>query len=175
MRTYQPNVANPRTDKQVSHRDLFSQVTELASLLLGGFVKPLWDRNAKKMSGYNAFIQANMNSNAKKQKVTIDNFILSTGKIGVQVADFDIDETTATLTWSTDIKPVFSKPTDKLYAIIFDDTMEIYALTSGEVNREEGSWVFNHDGSLHGSAEHCVYCFLSEDGNMQSDSEALNA
>ena len=68
VRTYQPNVANPRSDRQVEHRSLFSQVTEIGSLLLADVIKPLWDRNAKQMSGYNAFIQANMLASAKDKK-----------------------------------------------------------------------------------------------------------
>ena len=62
VRTYQPNVANPNTQKQSNQRELFRDVTQFASFFLGNLVKPFWDRQAKQMSGFNAFVSANVKS-----------------------------------------------------------------------------------------------------------------
>ena len=171
VRTYQPNVANPRSDKQVEHRSLFSQVTEIGSLLLADVVKPLWDRNAKQMSGYNAFIQANMLASAKTKKLTPEKFVLSKGRIGSTPLSLNITESTLRVLWDYDTLPVFGKVSDMAFVIVFDGDMNILEYSASEVNREARYITFEHDGSLHGSAESVVVAFLSEDGKLSSNTD----
>lgn len=174
VRTYQPNVANPRSDKQVEHRSLFSQVTEIGSLLLADVIKPLWDRNAKQMSGYNAFIQANMLAAAKEKKLTPERFVLSKGRIGSTNIDVLITESALRVQWEYATLPVFGKDSDMAFVIVFDGSMNILEYSAGAVNREERHVSFDHDGSLHGSAESVVVAFLSEDGKLNSNTEFVN-
>lgn len=171
VRTYQPNVANPRSDKQVAHRSLFSQVTEIGSLLLADVIKPLWDRNAKQMSGYNAFIQANMLASAKTKKLTPERFVLSNGRIGSVPLSLQITSSTLRVLWDYDTLPVFGKVSDMAFVIVFDGSMNILAYSAGAVNRESRSVIFEHDGSLDGSAESVVVAFLSEDGKLCSNTD----
>ena len=171
VRTYQPNVANPRSDKQVEHRSLFSHVTELGSLLLADVIKPLWDRNAKQMSGYNAFIQANMLAAATEKKLTPEKFVLSKGRIGSTNIDVHIEESMLGVQWDSDVLPVFGKVSDMAFVIVFDGSMNILEYSAGEVNRGTRSVIFRHDGSLHGSAESVVVAFLSVDGKLSSNTE----
>ena len=135
VRTYQPNVANPRSDKQVEHRSLFSHVTELGSLLLADVIKPLWDRNAKQMSGYNAFIQANMLASAKEKKLTPERFVLSRGRIGSTNIDVQISESELHIQWENTILPVFGKDSDMAFVIVFDGSMNVLEYSAGAVNR----------------------------------------
>lgn len=171
VRTYQPNVANPRSDRQVEHRSLFSQVTEIGSLLLADVIKPLWDRNAKQMSGYNAFIQANMLASAKDKKLTPEKFVLSKGRIGSTIIEVQSEESLLHVEWERSTLPVFGKDSDMAYIIVFDGSMNILEYSAGEVNRAKGEVYFNHDGSLHGNAESVVVAFLSEDGKLCSNTE----
>lgn len=171
VRTYQPNVANPRSDKQVEHRSLFSQVTEIGSLLLADVIKPLWDRNAKQMSGYNAFIQANMLAAAKEKKLTPERFVLSRGRIGSTNIDVQISESELNVQWGYATLPVFGKDSDIAFVVVFDGSMNILEYSAGEANREARHITFNHDGSLHGNAESVVVAFLSEDGKLTSNTE----
>ena len=53
------SVANPRSAGQVKQRTFFKHMTILASGTLSSIIKPLWDRFASNMSGYNAFISTN--------------------------------------------------------------------------------------------------------------------
>ena len=171
VRTYQPNVANPRSDKQVEHRSLFSQVTAIGSLLLADVVKPLWDRNAKQMSGYNAFIQANMLAAAKEKKLTPQKFVLSKGRIGSTIIHVQITESLLMVQWPYGTLPVFGKDSDMAFVIVFDGSMNILEYSAGAVTRGERRVSFNHDGSLHGTAESVVVAFLSEDGKLSSNTE----
>lgn len=171
VRTYQPNVANPRSDKQVEHRSLFSQVTEIGSLLLADVIKPLWDRNAKQMSGYNAFIQANMLAASKTTKLSPERFVLANGRIGNCNPSYTMTESTFLVKWDKDSLPVFGKATDKAYVIVFDGSMNILDYHAGSWPRDMGAVQFPHDGSLEGNAESAVIAFLSEDGKLSSNTE----
>lgn len=171
VRTYQPNVANPRSDRQVEHRSLFSQVTEIGSLLLADVIKPLWDRNAKQMSGYNAFIQANMLAAAKKKKLSPETFILARGRIGVVEPLASVDDSALAVNWYSYTIPVFGKPTDKAYIVVFNEAMEVVEYSAGDSMRSEGSVIFEHDGRLQGNLYHVVLAFMSEDGKLCSNTE----
>ena len=171
LRTYQPNVANPRSDKQVEHRSLFSQVTEIGSLLLADVIKPLWDRNAKQMSGYNAFIQANMLAVSKTKKLSPERFVLANGRIGNCNPSYTMTESVFNVTWREDFLPVFGKETDRAFVIVFDGLMNILDYRAGTMTRDFGNVQIPHDGSLQGTAESAVIAFLSEDGKLSSNTE----
>ena len=171
VRTYQPNVANPRSDRQVEHRSLFSQVTEIGSLLLADVIKPLWDRNAKQMSGYNAFIQANMLAASKTKKLSHERFVLAKGRIGDCNPSSTMSESAFIVEWNKDTLPVFGKKTDMAYVIVFDGLMNILDYQAGTTSRDFGFAQIYHDGSLQGNAESAVIAFLSEDGKLSSNTE----
>lgn len=173
VRTYQPNVANPRSEKQVSHRNLFKQVTAVGSLLLGSVIKPLWDKNAKRMSGYNAFIQANMLSARKEGELDYNNFILSRGRMGKTFGTIDITESEALLNWTEGETPVFGSEDDLLYAVIFDHNLNVLDFTAGEIKRTTNTWHVTHDGRLHGNATFVAFTFMSPDGKYQADSVSI--
>lgn len=173
IRTYQPNVANPRSEKQVSHRNLFKQVTAVGSLLLGSVIKPLWDKNAKRMSGYNAFIQANMLAARREGFLNEDNFILSRGKMGNTFGNFLISSTEASLDWKEKATPVFGSEDDLLYAVIFDSGLNVLEYTAGEIKRSDEEWAISHDGRLQGDATFVAFTFMSSDGKYQADSVSI--
>ena len=60
MKAMPLSVANPRTAPQVLQRGKFTSIVKLASGMLSSIVKPLWDKRAVGMSGYNAFCSANI-------------------------------------------------------------------------------------------------------------------
>lgn len=174
IRTYQPNVANPRTDRQVEHRSRFSAWTKLASSLLVPIVKPLWDRNAKRMSGYNAFIRANMDNTGKLDLIVPERFILSQGKMGV--VDFKFAPDTLPdeieLIWDTEESPVFSSADDKLFAVVFVGD-QVVAITSGNYAREEGGALFKLPQGVTSGTFTIVAAFQSADGRIQSNSSSI--
>lgn len=54
------SVAYPATTGQVSQTTKMSAIVAFCKLILSGWIKPLWDRAAVGMSGYNAFVKANI-------------------------------------------------------------------------------------------------------------------
>lgn len=60
MKSRPASVANPKTAKQVIQRNKMTAVVGFAKEILPEVIKPLNDRFVSRMSGYNAFIQANI-------------------------------------------------------------------------------------------------------------------
>jgi hypothetical protein len=60
MKSLPPSVANPRTAKQIEQRSRMSACTAFAQSILADVAKPLNDRFASRMSGFNAFTSRNI-------------------------------------------------------------------------------------------------------------------
>ncbi len=174
IRSMPLSVANPNTPAQQAQRGRFSVITEFASTLLGSVVKPLWDRNAKQMSGYNAFIQENIK--AVKPDLTIDPslVVISKGTIGITITNVAIDavEETATITWDNTDVPFNSKPTDILYAVVMEDNNNFVAALQTTVMRSAGTATFSIKGIPQTGMIWSITAFKAADGLTQSDSFA---
>ena len=59
MRSLPLSVANPRTVAQRTNRYSFSIMSKLGSKVLATVCQPLWNRDAKQMSGFNAYVMLN--------------------------------------------------------------------------------------------------------------------
>lgn len=59
LRTLPLSVANPRTLAQRNNRDTFSVMSKLGSEVLTTVCQPLWNRDSKQMSGFNAYVMYN--------------------------------------------------------------------------------------------------------------------
>ena len=121
MKAMPLSVANPRTAGQVKQRQKFSKLVKLASLLLAGWVKPLWDRYASQMSGYNAFVSANQGAFHPTGDIDTEALIMSKGKmlapqhVGATVAG---DKLNLVVTHPTGDK--FGLPSDLIYVAWLD-------------------------------------------------------
>lgn len=60
MKSLPPSVANPRTAKQIEQRSRMSACTAFSQSVLASIIKPLNDRFASRMSGFNAFTSRNI-------------------------------------------------------------------------------------------------------------------
>lgn len=60
MRAMPQSVANPRTAKQVEQRRKFTAASQFASSILDSWIHPIINRQARRMSGYNLFMQWNI-------------------------------------------------------------------------------------------------------------------
>ena len=59
LRSLPLSVANPRTLAQRTNRNSFSIMSKLGSQVLATICQPLWNRDAKQMSGFNAYVMNN--------------------------------------------------------------------------------------------------------------------
>lgn len=113
------SVANPRTAGQVKQRTRFSHLVSFASLVLAAWIKPLWDRAASGMSGYNAFVSANRDVFGNGLDILDDQIIMSRGRmIAPKITAKTITGRNLTLTVSNPLTDRFALPTDKLFIAV---------------------------------------------------------
>ena len=60
MRSLPQSVHNPKTELQEEQRTNFAVASKLGSQLLDAVIKPFWDKRAIRMSGYNLWVQKNL-------------------------------------------------------------------------------------------------------------------
>lgn len=139
VRTYQPNVANPNTQLQRDHRTKFREIAQLGSFFLASMVKPFWDKGAKKMSGYNAFVS--MNARAMSDSLGFDpmKFIIGNGQMGHPEYEISLlkESNRLDIGWDKDEQVLYGQPTDELYLIAFNYVGEPIGYSLGEVKRNE--------------------------------------
>ena len=168
--SYQPNVSNPRTNSQMAQRGKLTALTQLASQLNTGFIKPLWDRDAKKMSGFNAFIQANMANVSDLGVVDFAQLIASKGKmVAPSELSAGIVTGNVTLLFSKDIQDSYGLPSDKVYAcLVKSETGEAF-ISSGIATRNDGAVIFENT-DITNEGFYVFIAFRRVDGSMTSNS-----
>lgn len=115
------SVANPKTVAQTGNRTRFKSVTALASKGLSAVVKPLWDRDAQQMSGYNAFVQANKEAFTSAGLLVPENVVISKGKEAKQVFSVDAimpNQNDITLNWDASALEGEQLETDEVFVYI---------------------------------------------------------
>ena len=137
VRTYQPNVANPNTKLQRDHRYKFREIAQLGSFFLASMVKPFWDKGAKKMSGYNAFVSMNTRAMADSLQFDPMKFVIGNGQMGHPTYQFMLKEAENRfdIAWDKSEQVLYGQPTDELYVIVFNYVGEPIGYSLGEVKR----------------------------------------
>jgi uncharacterized membrane protein len=116
------SVANPRTTAQTNQRNKFTGAVAFSSEILSTLIKPLWDRWAQRMSGYNAFIQTNINYFFDTGLVEPESLVLSRGSLtGVDTlgGSASAGAGTVTATWVDNTGSGNALGTDLSYWLVF--------------------------------------------------------
>lgn len=178
LRIYQPVVANPKTAAQVTVRTGFKGLVQFASVILAGYIKPLWDRGAVRMSGYNAFLRANKETIADGESPFNVDLVATKGKMdATAVATAALDGSGMTVTWDSSASGRYALATDIPFILALDLTNEaiLFAGQAGTTaKRSDGSVAIAASDLQNipsGSASMKVYLsFLRQDGTIVSDS-----
>jgi hypothetical protein len=76
------SVSNPKTPKQVRQRSRMSACVKLAKLIKSNIIKPIWNKKAGDISGFNFFVQKNVLLFATDGTIAdYENFIFSVGDL----------------------------------------------------------------------------------------------
>jgi hypothetical protein len=176
MKSLPLTVANPRTAGQVKQRNRFSVLVVLGSILLASIIKPLWDRFASGMSGFNAFISANQNAFEANGAMNYGALQIARGRMlppGLTAASITGNNFSVTL--ANPAGDRFALPTDNIFILILDsDGNKIkYA---GQATQLRGSaatqtvtGTFQNIGAVSGDA-HVYAAYLRNDGSEVSNS-----
>lgn len=135
------SVAYPGTAGQVAQTTKMSAIVSFCKLILSSWIKPLWDRSAVKMSGYNAFVRANI---AEFKDGVINGYsslVMSQGTMAAtQIEDvvFSNSNKVVTLTWDAASISGLQNSSDIAYACCINTVTGEVAVNSG-VLRSVGS------------------------------------
>lgn len=175
MRALPLSVTNPKTVGQVEQRSAFSIISKFASSILTVWVKPLWDRSAQSMSGYNAFIQQNVDIVKTDKVLDIEKLTMSKGKLGATTIQAGAVAQNGILTAMWDVDPVgsFQMSTDKLYLLVFDKDNKLVGSSSGIYPRATYSAEIENVNTVSGEDYTVVSCFAREDGTIVGDASVL--
>lgn len=173
MKSLPLSVANPKTAAQVAQRTKFANVTEFGSSILSAIIKPLWDRFASQMSGYNDFVRTNINLFEGTWADLPQDLVISKGKMAAP----DLYEVLPTNTsldvvinWSSAAGTGYQLASDKAYAVIVNETQGLVGVSSGVILRSVETLTVTMPGSfLTGDVCRAYLAMLRDDGTIASD------
>lgn len=167
------SVANPRTTLQMEQRTRMSNVVAFAGKINTPVIKPLWDRFQSEKSGYNAFVQQNINLFDSKMPTEPDSLVISRGKmVATEITMLSVNKATAVLTveWSNVLQDSYAQASDKPFIVAYNaQTEEIVGIESGNT-REDQAALVTIPGIVHtADTIHCYLAFRRADGTIVSN------
>lgn len=173
LRSKPLSVANPRTVAQVAQRDKMTYMVALAQVWLAVLVKPLWDRFAQKMSGYNDFVSKNISNVADNGEGLTDYslLVLSKGKIEPTTPNeptISAPATTVNITWPTTTTGQQSASDIAYVGIIYNNPLGDTFFQANGVARSVGTMAVPIDMENSGYDAHIYLSFKSADGRNVS-------
>lgn len=173
MKAMPQSVANPRTNAQVAQRNAFKSLTLFAAMYLSTYVRPLWNRFAQGMSGYNAFVSANSSNWDADGIVDATSFVLSKGKMAATsgvAGETQVGVDQVDVTWSTAITDSYQQATDDMYALAYNATKNVWSVSSLPVKRSVGLIALQMtEVAAAGNVVHVFLSALRADGTVVSD------
>ena len=97
LRSLPLSVANPNTTAQRENRDSFSVMSKLGSDVLATVCQPLWNRDAKQMSGFNAYVMNNKKAFDADPVGWVINPVMSKGSLSATLSNVGINDGGANL------------------------------------------------------------------------------
>lgn len=162
------SVANPRTVLQVGNRVKFKAGSELASSCLIRIVKPLWDRDAQRMSGFNAWVQENHDAFDSLGVFQPDVLNISKGHHAVSVITsvaVSTPQKEVTVKWDAINLVGEQLATDDVYVLVKREAQDEIAISHYGVKRSDGEVVLPFEEAFgFGEGFYCYLAFRSEDG-----------
>lgn len=172
MRSLPLSVANPRTPRQVAQRDKFSLMSKFASQLLSVWIKPLWDRGAQQMSGYNAFVRENIDKMVYEEFIVAEQGIMSRGVLGATaVTSAPVAGGVVSVSWSTALANSLQSASDLAYIVLVEkNSGRLVGHSSGLVARSTGSASVTLTDNVPEFPFYCFLAFANADGTRMGDS-----
>ena len=173
------SVANPKTAGQIAQRGKFSNAVAFAVGILATVVKPLWDRFASGMSGYNDFVSQNVALFTDVVPNPVTSFVLSKGKMASTAitAVLDISSSNVAISWSNDTGEGYKLGTDSIYAIYINVTKRKFGFIDVSAVRSAatGTGSIELNGTQAGDSVYVFAAFRRADGSVVSNSSYVVA
>lgn len=146
VRSIPASVADRKSTAQLEQRAKMKLLGKVSAEILAEIIKPLWDRFAIKMSGYNAFVRKNMPAFLSGSVISLESLVISNGKMAATPnvsASWNSGSEELSIFWDNDMPDSFASASDKMYILVIDNTGLIYATVSGTVARIAGETVLS--------------------------------
>ncbi|MFC2107286.1 DUF6266 family protein [Bacteroidota bacterium] len=174
MRSYQPNVRNPKTEGQLTQRGKFRLIVSFISLMLPLF-KEGFKHAANKMSAFNKAVSVNI---ADAITGTLPNFLIdypnvkfSQGSLDgfyEQDAMFDTTPLTVSFAWTNNPGPN-ADANDKFVGIVYNPTKDKYE-SSNTILRQDEVCDITVPADWAGEVVQAWGYYIGADGSAVSDS-----
>ena len=96
MRSLPQSVHNPKTEAQEEQRTNFAVASKLGSQLLDSVIKPFWDKRAIRMSGYNLWVQKNLDY-WRRYNTSYNDFVTIVEGAPIEINSYTMDGSEGTL------------------------------------------------------------------------------
>jgi hypothetical protein len=149
MKSLPPSVANPKTAKQIEQRSRMSACTAFSQSILAEVIKPLNDRFASRMSGFNAFTSRNIANFeggvlSKPEDLKISPSGNKAQLIDAIAAEAKITKKNAfvTVDWSSDAGTGKALATDIPFVVVYNrNTKKTFGFVTQDTRADNGSTV----------------------------------
>jgi hypothetical protein len=167
------SVANPKTAGQIAQRTKMTNIVAFAGEILSSVIKPLWDRFAQQMSGYNDFISTNIDLFENALPSPAADLQISKGKMAataVSITDISPADTTVVVTWTDDSGTGLKLASDLAYVVVTVDTGDVVKFNAGTVLRSAETATVTLATALEmGDEVNAYLAFKRADGTVVSD------
>ena len=167
------SVANPRTAGQTSQRAKFKAGAELSKGISSSWIKPLWDRFAVRMSGYNAFMKENVRHMDADFFTMLGSLVMSQGKMlppSSESIQIDQGSSVATVNWQSNVNDPLALDDDVVFVALASDNFDSPIVVDSSSHRSAGNVTIQMPESF---VDHNVsFCiaFRRTDGTVVSTS-----
>lgn len=165
------SVANPKTAAQVAQRTKLAACVKTLQPILSEVIKPLNDRFAGQMSGYNYALQKSINAFDELGALSApENFKISRATAKAQLIDAIAAETKNTkykVSWTNDAGEGYALATDKGFLVCINGNNMAVASKTGFIRSAGETVVEFQDGEVgDGDALNFYLAFLRSDGTI---------
>ena len=179
MKSLPLSVANPRTAAQVAQRTKFTNITVLAASILSSVVKPLWDRFAQKMSGYNDFIRTNIDLFEGTSPSDFSEFVISNGIMAITPiteAFATIGEDDVSISWDDTDLDGYKLADDKVFLLaLTSNSSKAFFVNLPRIRSQGSATVDLPFDLIAGTVVHLYLAFARADGTIVSNTAYLEA
>jgi hypothetical protein len=165
-------VAYPGTAKQVSQTSSMAAIVAFVKPFVSQWIKPLWDRFASGMSGYNAFVSSNISNWVNGVLTTPEDLVFCRGSLLAQpvatVTESPADS--LVVTWDNSaINDPLALLTDIPYCMVLDSNYEYISMRSVGTRDTESITVSCPTGSIISGTYYICLAFKALNGTRVSN------
>lgn len=177
IRSQPLSVANPRTAGQIAQRTAFAFAVVLAQAILATIIKPMWDRFAQQMSGYNAFIKANVGVLKDFENTVWSDIKMSLGKMIATTIDSVVvasGSAEVTVAWDNTLIGQLQLADDKVFITVVNETQQTAkGFISNKTRADSSAGILLPSVAVADDVIHFYLSFLRDDGSVVSDSSYM--